>query len=317
MMWVFALSAIQCLAFGQGHSDHTLLLQAELEKVKVKGDDSKPEHEGLKEPICQQLAGKDGTCERLAPQPLDVLASAPEQKAPRVELQQQVEQPPAGTGKSTGTVILGYILDALIVVLVIDGLRRWRQGKVEQASESSSWDALMQAALAGDDARCEALLGKETNIDGADLWGCTLLHAAGKGGSVSVVRQLLERGAKADELDCCKETPLHIAARAGHTAVCKLLLAHGAAIDAVNAQGWTPLVVADDAGQEAVCRFLVDEGASAGDLKDAMPALPESLLADGKIQGVLQTEEEAEEEAAEFKRRVEEEYWQGEMACGQ
>jgi len=316
-MWVFALSAIQCLAFGQGHSDHTLLLQAELEKVKVKGDDSKPEHEGLKEPICQQLAGKDGTCERLAPQPLDVLASAPEQKAPRVELQQQVEQPPAGTGKSTGTVILGYILDALIVVLVIDGLRRWRQGKVEQASESSSWDALMQAALAGDDARCEALLGKETNIDGADLWGCTLLHAAGKGGSVSVVRQLLERGAKADELDCCKETPLHIAARAGHTAVCKLLLAHGAAIDAVNAQGWTPLVVADDAGQEAVCRFLVDEGASAGDLKDAMPALPESLLADGKIQGVLQTEEEAEEEAAEYKRRVEEEYWQGEMACEQ
>jgi len=123
--------------------------------------------------------------------------------------------------------MLGYILDATVCALVLDGLRRWWQRRAG-GMPPEGWDGLMQAALAGDTKRCEALLDNATPIIGSDLWGCTVLHAASKGGSIPIVKKLLDHGALVDEPDSWDETPLHIAARAGHADVCELLLAHGA-----------------------------------------------------------------------------------------
>lgn len=320
---VIAFAAFACPALGRGFSDEASLLQAELEKAKapkapvVEIEDGEPP-----EPICEQLAGKGGSCERLVSEPLDLFgAAAPQEKkkkaqAPPAE-QPQPEQAANKPAKSAGSCVLGYVLDALVVVLVIDGLRRWHQGKAERAAEAEPeaehWDSLMQAALAGDEARCEALMSKEASISGADLWGCTVLHAASKGGAAPVVRKLLERGATVDEPDSWDETPLHLAARAGHVSVCELLLAYGAPIDAANAQDWTPLVVGAEAGHEAVCRYLLGQGAGVGDLDESMqPALLVSLIAESGQKA--EENDEEEEEEAEFARRVEEEYWLREQA---
>mmetsp|Transcript_123857 Transcript_123857/g.361660 ORF Transcript_123857/g.361660 Transcript_123857/m.361660 type:complete len:327 (+) Transcript_123857:109-1089(+) len=311
---VLAASALLCPALEQNLADQVSLLQAELEKAKAPKakaselleDDEPPE------PICQQLAGKDGSCERLVPQPADLLRVAPQEESKAKMQAPSVEQPHPQTerpAKSTGSSILGYILDVLVVALALDGLRRWHQAKAEPASEAEGFDSLMKAALAGDAAGCEALLSKQVSIMGSDLWGCTALHAASKGGSVPVVRKLLERGARTDEPDSWDEMPLHVAARAGHGAVCEALLERGAPADAANAQEWTPLVVAADAGHQAVCRLLMGKGATAGNLTgEALPTLLAELLAEA---APSPTDQEELEEESDLMARTEE-YWRQE-----
>mmetsp|Transcript_141630 Transcript_141630/g.440289 ORF Transcript_141630/g.440289 Transcript_141630/m.440289 type:complete len:329 (+) Transcript_141630:78-1064(+) len=309
-----------CWALKQELPDQVSLLQAELEKAKTPKASTpelvEPEDE-LSEPICQQLAGKDGSCERLVPESVDLLRAAPQEKAAaKVQAspveQPQTQQPAVKAAKSTGSSVLGYFLDVLVVALALDGLRRWHRAKAEQATEAEGWDGLMQAALAGDAARCEKLISKGVGVAGADLWGCTVLHAASKGGSVPAVCKLLACGAKVDEPDSWDDTPLHLAARAGHSSICEQLLEHGAPIDAKNAQEWTPLVVAADAGHEATCRLLLGRGASTSSLEgEAVPKLLVSLLAEAEAE----RREADEEEEADFARRAEEEYWLREQAA--
>jgi len=312
---VFAAAAF-CGAAEQQLADQVSLLQAELERARAPKAQAPVEVEdgGPEETICQQLAGKDGSCERLMPEPTDLLHAAPQEEASATVQAVPEQQQPAKPVKNAASSALGYVLDVLVVLLIIDGGRRWYKARTEQEpeAEAKSWDSLMQAALAGDAARCEKLMGEGVDITGADLWGCTVLHAASKGGSMPVVAKLLERGAKVDETDSWDDTPLHLAARAGHGGICELLLAHGAPIDATNAQDWTPLVVAADADQEAVCRRLLEKGGSAADLKEeALPPLLASLLAEAE-EGRRKADEE---EAADFARRIEEEYWQREQAA--
>mmetsp|Transcript_123275 Transcript_123275/g.343232 ORF Transcript_123275/g.343232 Transcript_123275/m.343232 type:complete len:338 (-) Transcript_123275:273-1286(-) len=279
--------ALESLAVKQVLVDHLSLLQAEVEKAK-----GSTKHTELvefkeqrdKESFCRQLAdgalsdgSTEGLCSYFAEETTEVLPTAIP-KEPTQKPQVWREQPATLPATAGGTT-LGYILDFLVLGLVLDGIRRWRKKRQSEPNETDSWDTLMQAALAGDAKRFEALLSKAMTIAGADLWGCTLLHAASKGGSVPVVQKLLAQGASVNELDSWDDTPLHIAARVGHAEICELLLAHGAAIDVVNAQDWTPLVVAADAGHEAMCCMLLGRGAGVADLQEAaMPPLLTSLL---------------------------------------
>jgi len=301
---VLALAALvlPCLALGGQPTllpaepalhDSLSLLQTELEKARgaQKVSTSKARDEDLLgEPICRQLAGGGGEACDQAPNQPQKAAVASEAADPR-----PAEQAPgAAPAKTAGASVLAYILDALIVGLVLDGLRRWRLRASAANAEPKGWDGLMRAALAGDAARCDALLAKATSIAGSDLWGCTVLHAASKGGSVPVVKKLLEKGALVDEPDSWDETPLHLAARAGHAGVCELLLAHGAPADAANAQDFTPLVVAAEAEREEVCKLLMSRGAGVAGLeRSALPRLLVLLLEQIEEQ---QREEEAAKE---------------------
>ena len=103
---------------------------------------------------------------------------------------------------------------------------------------------LFEAALQVDDARCESLLGMERlfvgsglpeELETADAWVTTALHAAAAGGSHIVAELFLEFGVHVDPVDARDETPLHIAAREGHIEVCELLARRGASLRAVNA----------------------------------------------------------------------------------
>mmetsp|Transcript_110572 Transcript_110572/g.312668 ORF Transcript_110572/g.312668 Transcript_110572/m.312668 type:complete len:337 (-) Transcript_110572:121-1131(-) len=301
----------------RGLGDDMSLLQAELEKAKdmfpgsPAGDAKAPR---VKESFCRQLAAdahgnSDEVCDQAESKPWETVPAS--QGDEGAALQEPADSPlyqktskdasPASTTTLAGAT-LGYILDAIVCILVLDGLRRWWQRR-GATTQSEGWDGLMQAALAGDTKRCEALLDNATSIIGSDLWGCTVLHAASKGGSVSVVKRLLEHGALVDEPDSWDETPLHLAARAGHVSVCELLLAHGAPVDAVNAQDWTPLIVAAEAGHGDVCNLLLARGASvAGHSPETLPPLLVCLLHANAPEDNGQAEEPLKEE----------EFWQEE-----
>jgi len=211
---------------------------------------------------------------------------------------------------------LAGVLEVLIVLIVLDGFRRWQIAQKEEkkagqkqkhtgkaAKESiesgGGWEALMQAALAGDSLHAQkALRGVSfTKLSHADVWGCTVLHAAAKGGSSEVMQMLLERGANVHERDAWDETPLHLAARAGNTAACDTLLAFGADVDALNAQDWTPLVVAGDAGHKVLCSMLLGRGAGVAGLPHAdLPFLLRGLLS--------RDDDEEEDERADFSEEV-------------
>lgn len=161
--------------------------------------------------------------------------------------------------------------------------KRGEASEDEAPVPEDAWQALSARALAGDVEGSRALIGSgQIDLQRADAWGCSLLHAAAKGGATQVVDLLLQQRAGVGERDAWDETPLHLAARAGHAQVCDLLLEHGAEVDAENAQEWTPLFVAADANHEVTCRRLLGRGAGYGGLEvGRLPATLKRLLAEG------------------------------------
>ena len=96
----------------------------------------------------------------------------------------------------------------------------------------------------------------------------TALHSASRGGHVTTVRLLLDRGANIKAKDPDKRTPLHTAAGHGHEAAVGLLLDRGADIEAEDSHNWTPLHTAARRGHEAAVRLLLDRGADIEAKKD-------------------------------------------------
>jgi hypothetical protein len=192
-----------------------------------------------------------------------------------------------------GAYTLKVLLELGIIVLVLDGMRRWRLQQQEaqqqikasealleqEAAADRAWAEMVKAAAIGDVPSFKKALQHSPPIKREDAWGCTPLHFAATGGSTEVTMELLDLGAEVDAVDACDETALHFAARAGHAGVCKALLDKGANINAKNAQDMTPLVMAGHAKQAAACRLLAERGASAGGVSDEdLPMLVVSEL---------------------------------------
>jgi hypothetical protein len=112
---------------------------------------------------------------------------------------------------------------------------------------------LMMAALRGDDAAAAALLARGA---AAHRPGWSPLHYAASGGSVSLVRLFLARGAPVDARAPGGATPLMMAARYGGSAVAEVLLEAGADPSLVNDRGRDAAAEADAGGQDAVARWL-------------------------------------------------------------
>lgn len=280
---VLALAASQpCLSTQVSASDKgefdepTSLLQSEL-ATRSSSAAASPKAGGAKAPsVCEQL-GEDGSCAVSWDSPskaelplmdtVDIAAAAVPAKEEPVE----------------GSSMARDCINFMILLVVFDGLRRYSQKtKAAKATtakgEGDDWSELMQAIMSNK-SNALALVTENTDMMRKDAWGCTLLHAAARGGSVALVKKLITRGARAQEADVWDETPLHLAARAGNADVCEVLLAYGAKVDATSLQEWTPLVVAGHEGHEAVCKFLLGRGASVGDLSDdELPPMLASLL---------------------------------------
>ncbi len=128
-------------------------------------------------------------------------------------------------------------------------------------------DDLVAAALAGDAAAVERLLGLGLPIDATDAQGCTaLLRAAGQG-HVAVVRSLLGRGADPALSARTGATPLTAAVSARRGDVLDALLESGVAVDQPLPGGATALMVACALGQDEAVRSLIAHGARV-DLRD-------------------------------------------------
>lgn len=278
---IFATTAalVTCGAADSGiHGDEMGLLQTEVERRSS----------GTKAPV---KAGPGGvpTCEAASGKCSAQWATQAEELVVPAALEVKAETRDSG--------VLGYILQLMTLAIVADSMRKLhaqRKEKAQQPTEvakkgsrpAGDFDDLMKAALAGNSALCKELIDAGTETSGSDMWGCTLLHAAARGGLLPVTKMLLASGARVADLDAWDETPLHLAARAGHIDVCELLLAYGAMVDTKNAQEWTPLVVAADAGQEAVCSFLLGRGAGVAGLEDsALPALLVAKLSENMFEG--------------------------------
>lgn len=192
---------------------------------------------------------------------------------------------------SAGSDTVRIILQALAILLIMDGLRRWtskdtsaKTVTVPVSSKTSTpvapSPALLMAALEGNADAFEASIGSSlSTLSLVDSWGCSVLHYAAKGGSVHILQRLLDLGAKVDALDAWDETPLHLAARAGHGEACQTLLEARARIDATNAEEFTPLVVAGQAEHKAICTLLIERGAGVASLpNEEVPDLVKRLL---------------------------------------
>ena len=136
--------------------------------------------------------------------------------------------------------------------------------------------------------------GREVNLDIPNMQGEYPLHSASRAGDKSLVKLLLEQGAKINRENKYHETALYLAAE-NHKAVSptvhsqksegegegnveeeddisliKLLVEHGANIDAKDSKGLTPIMIAAVRGHIKVVKYLRDQGAnlSESDLKD-------------------------------------------------
>lgn len=199
-------------------------------------------------------------------------ASSMQEDPPVAASPVQQDPPGAATFKA--------VLQLMIVIIFVDGLRRWRRQQNEAARQTNvaeaskddavdrAWKELLEAVSRNDELSFKKIDLKKSFVKREDTFGCTALHFAANGGSTVIATDLLQLGAEVDAVDVCNETPLHCAARAGHVSMCDLLLSNGAAIDALNEQDMTPLVVAGHAKQEATCRLLVDRGGTAGGMAD-------------------------------------------------
>ncbi|KAJ8353889.1 hypothetical protein SKAU_G00214560 [Synaphobranchus kaupii] len=120
----------------------------------------------------------------------------------------------------------------------------------------------MWAAGKGSDDVIRTMLDLKTDIDinMADKYGGTALHAAALSGHVSTVRLLLERGAMVDALDVMKHTPLFRACEMGHRDVILTLIKGEARVDLVDLDGHTALHWAALGGNAEVCQILMENG---------------------------------------------------------
>eukprot|EP00824_Muranothrix_gubernata_P014383 TRINITY_DN2989_c0_g1_i1.p1 TRINITY_DN2989_c0_g1~~TRINITY_DN2989_c0_g1_i1.p1 ORF type:complete len:766 (-),score=192.71 TRINITY_DN2989_c0_g1_i1:81-2348(-) len=87
----------------------------------------------------------------------------------------------------------------------------------------------------------------------------TALHYACRMGRENVVQYLLAHKARLEARDRWKEVPMHLAADGGHIKIIEMLFAAGAKLDAVNEEGRAPLHFASYHGNSEVVDFLLKQ----------------------------------------------------------
>jgi len=106
------------------------------------------------------------------------------------------------------------------------------------------------------------LLVMGANPKARDGNGTTMLHAACRSGSCSIVQELVRYGLQLDAVDTAQWTPLHIAAMMGRREVSLFLLRARAQLNLKNRRGATPLEVCSDPGTKEVLEAVTRESGS-------------------------------------------------------
>ncbi|XP_066483184.1 inversin isoform X2 [Tiliqua scincoides] len=120
--------------------------------------------------------------------------------------------------------------------------------------------SFMWAAGKGSNDVIRTMLNLKLDIDinMADKYGGTALHAAALSGHVSTVQLLLKYDAQVDATDVMKHTPLFRACEMGHKEVIQTLIKGGARVDLLDQDGHSPLHWAALGGNPDVCQILIE-----------------------------------------------------------
>ncbi|XP_062938327.1 inversin isoform X2 [Cynocephalus volans] len=131
---------------------------------------------------------------------------------------------------------------------------------VKDDSDLEGRTSFMWAAGKGSDDVLRTMLSLKSDIDinTADKYGGTALHAAALSGHVSTVKLLLENNAQVDATDVMKHTPLFRACEMGHKDVIQTLIKGGARVDLVDQDGHSLLHWAALGGNADVCQILIE-----------------------------------------------------------
>ena len=122
--------------------------------------------------------------------------------------------------------------------------------------------ALNKAALKGDLAKVQALIGPKVDInEKSDSIRVTPLITAAENGHTEIVKLLLDNGAEVDSRDKYGRSALMRAAWYSHDAVVEILLDRGALVNATEKWGHTALMMAAKGGHITTARTLLDHGA--------------------------------------------------------
>ena len=123
-------------------------------------------------------------------------------------------------------------------------------------------DDLNQAALAGDQARCEVLLSKGANVNGAGMHGMRPVMSAAEGGNLQTVRFLVAKGA---DVNAHNESgsALMWAVDADNAEMVRFLILNGAEPTWTNALGETALDFARTKQATDLIRLLEKENTKA------------------------------------------------------
>lgn len=104
------------------------------------------------------------------------------------------------------------------------------------------------------------LLSMGSSPQARDRNGTTMLHAACRSGSCSIVQELVRYGLPLDSVDAAGWTPLHIAVVMGRREVSLLLLRARAQLNVKNKRGKTPVMLCSDPGTKEVLDAFGNEG---------------------------------------------------------
>ncbi|XP_021087931.1 inversin isoform X3 [Mesocricetus auratus] len=131
---------------------------------------------------------------------------------------------------------------------------------VKDDSDLEGRTSFMWAAGKGSDDVLRTMLSLKSDIDinMADKYGGTALHAAALSGHVSTVKLLLDNDAQVDATDVMKHTPLFRACEMGHKDVIQTLIKGGARVDLVDQDGHSLLHWAALGGNADVCQILIE-----------------------------------------------------------
>nr|XP_033785539.1 inversin isoform X2 [Geotrypetes seraphini] len=131
---------------------------------------------------------------------------------------------------------------------------------VKDDSDLEGRTAFMWAAGKGSNDVIRTMLNLKHDIDlnMADKYGGTALHAAALSGHASTVKLLLHHGAQVDAADVMKHTPLFRACEMGQREVIQTLIKGGARVDLVDQDGHSPLHWAALRGNANVCQILIE-----------------------------------------------------------
>jgi len=116
-------------------------------------------------------------------------------------------------------------------------------------------DELNQAALAGDQARCEALLIKGASVNGAGMHDMKPIMSAAKSGSLETVRFLVSKGGDVNAHNA-SGSALMWAVESGNEELLRFLLMKGADATWTNALGLTARDFAAEKNSSAMVRIL-------------------------------------------------------------